>query len=311
MDIPRRKLESVSDIISPASNSFPSRGGFFRSHSLHDHQEHFLSKSSSFKKHPEREPLLHDPSCQKLGDAVSPLIDEGAWRGAADEAGLSAAKFSLSQEVLRQCAIAGPMVCVNLLQYSITVMSIMFVGHLGELELASASIANSLAGVLGYYVLVILASLAFKRPLLFPSLPFHSISSCKSRSRGERPGMCMQPARSHPPNNNNFSTHNLWCIFIRLMMLSLPFHSLIAILAQSWTTWNVSCSQPDHILWIVAPSQHVICGGELVFLFSWWCFPFPQSWTTWNVECSQPDHILRIITTSQHIICDEELVCFG
>ena len=173
MDISRRKLESASDIISPASNSFPSRGGFFRSHSLHDHQDHFLSKSSSFKRHPEREPLLHDPSCQKLGDAISPL-DEGAWRGAADEAELSAANFSLSQEVLRQCAIAGPMVCVNLLQYSITVMSIMFVGHLGELELASASIANSLAGVLGYYVLVILASFAFKRPLLsllFPSIP--------------------------------------------------------------------------------------------------------------------------------------------
>ena len=33
-------------------------------------------------------------------------------------------------------------------------MSVMFVGHLGALELASASIATSLAGVSGYYVLV-------------------------------------------------------------------------------------------------------------------------------------------------------------
>lgn len=46
------------------------------------------------------------------------------------------------------------MIGVNLLQYSITVLSVMFVGHLGELELASASIATSLASVLGYYVLV-------------------------------------------------------------------------------------------------------------------------------------------------------------
>lgn len=63
-------------------------------------------------------------------------------------------EFSISQEVVRQCWIAGPMIGVNLLQYSITVLSVMFVGHLGALELASASIATSLAGVMGYYVLV-------------------------------------------------------------------------------------------------------------------------------------------------------------
>lgn len=63
---------------------------------------------------------------------------------------------SLLHEVVRQCWIAVPMICVNLLQYSITVLSIMFAGHLGELELASASIATSLASVLGYFVLVTL-----------------------------------------------------------------------------------------------------------------------------------------------------------
>lgn len=51
------------------------------------------------------------------------------------------------------------MICVNHLQYSITVMSVMSFGHLGELELTSASIANSVAGVLGYYVLVIISCL--------------------------------------------------------------------------------------------------------------------------------------------------------
>lgn len=238
MDIPRRKLESVSNIISPASNSFPSRGGFFRSHSLHDHQDHFLSKSSSFKKHPEREPLLQNSPCQKLGDAAS-RPDGGGWRGAGDEAELSAAKFSLSQEVVRQCAIAGPMVCVNLLQYSITVMSIMFVGHLGELELASASIANSLAGVLGYYVLVIRASLAFKRPLL--SLLFPTISYLVANLDEELNNLecvCSQP--DHILRIITTSQHIIsdgcFVYFIRLMMLSLPFHSLTANLAQSGTT---------------------------------------------------------------------------
>lgn len=60
-----------------------------------------------------------------------------------------------TQEVVRQCWIAVPMICVNLMQYFVTVLSVMFVGHLGELELARASIATSLASVLGYYVLVL------------------------------------------------------------------------------------------------------------------------------------------------------------
>lgn len=46
------------------------------------------------------------------------------------------------------------MVCTNLLQYSITIVSIIYVGHLGELELSSASIATSFASVTGYTLLV-------------------------------------------------------------------------------------------------------------------------------------------------------------
>jgi hypothetical protein len=57
-------------------------------------------------------------------------------------------------EVRKQCVIAGPMVCTNLLQYSITIVSIIYVGHLGELELSSASIATSFASVTGYTLLV-------------------------------------------------------------------------------------------------------------------------------------------------------------
>lgn len=52
-------------------------------------------------------------------------------------------------EIRKQLSIAGPMVCVALLQYLVIVVSVMFVGHTGELELAAASIAASFAGVSG------------------------------------------------------------------------------------------------------------------------------------------------------------------
>ncbi|XP_057868210.1 protein DETOXIFICATION 16 isoform X2 [Cryptomeria japonica] len=58
------------------------------------------------------------------------------------------------EEVKKQCWIAGPMVSVNLLQFSLQVMSIMVVGHLGELALSSASIATSFANFSGFSVMI-------------------------------------------------------------------------------------------------------------------------------------------------------------
>jgi len=150
MDIPPRLNRSLSAQIAAHSSpvsSFPSRGGFYRAHSVTDFQSAFYSPS-----HPK----------PAISDLAEPLLQQQATESKRDY-GFSTGthreleapkKFFLSQEVRRQCWIAGPMICVNLLQYSITVLSVMFVGHLGELELASASIATSLAGVLGYYVLV-------------------------------------------------------------------------------------------------------------------------------------------------------------
>jgi MATE family multidrug resistance protein len=99
---------------------------------------------------------------QEQDGVVEKKEDGWGYRGAGDVEAAGAEvllppvpqKLTIWQEVRRQCWLAGPMVCVNLLQYSITVVSVAFVGHLGELELASASIASSLAGVLGYYVLL-------------------------------------------------------------------------------------------------------------------------------------------------------------
>lgn len=58
------------------------------------------------------------------------------------------------EEVKRQLCLAGPLIGVSLLQYSLQVISIMFVGHLSELSLSSASIATSFASVTGFSVLV-------------------------------------------------------------------------------------------------------------------------------------------------------------
>lgn len=57
-------------------------------------------------------------------------------------------------EVKRQLWLAGPLIAVSLLHYSIQVISVMFVGHLGELPLSGASMATSFANVTGFSVLV-------------------------------------------------------------------------------------------------------------------------------------------------------------
>jgi hypothetical protein len=155
-----RVASSRQVIMSPAS-SFPSRGGYYRTHSLtEDQQAYSLARSGSYKSQyaadraaeSVSEPLL--ASNEKEVDLEATKLENSVSRTRLNES----EKWSLQKEVRRQCMLAGPMVCVNVLQYSITVVSVAFVGHLGQLELASASIATSLAGVLGYYVLVCIIS---------------------------------------------------------------------------------------------------------------------------------------------------------
>ncbi|URE49147.1 Mate efflux family protein [Musa troglodytarum] len=57
-------------------------------------------------------------------------------------------------EARRLLSLAGPLIAASLLQYSLQLISIMFVGHLGELTLSGASMATSLANVSGFSVLV-------------------------------------------------------------------------------------------------------------------------------------------------------------
>ena len=66
---------------------------------------------------------------------------------------IQAAPPSIIGEVKTQISLAGPLVAINLLQYCLQVISLMFVGHLGELSLSGASMATSFANVSGFSVL--------------------------------------------------------------------------------------------------------------------------------------------------------------
>ncbi|KAJ0545392.1 putative multi antimicrobial extrusion protein [Helianthus annuus] len=60
----------------------------------------------------------------------------------------------LVEEMKKLGFVAGPMVAVTLSQYLLQVISVMMVGHLGELALSSTSIAISLSSVTGFSLMV-------------------------------------------------------------------------------------------------------------------------------------------------------------
>lgn len=65
-------------------------------------------------------------------------------------------------EVRRLGYIAGPMVAVNLSQYFLQIISIMMVGHLGQLSLSSTAIAISFCAVSGFSLIVSTSSCSDK-----------------------------------------------------------------------------------------------------------------------------------------------------
>uniref|UniRef100_A0A0A9FLN9 Protein DETOXIFICATION n=1 Tax=Arundo donax TaxID=35708 RepID=A0A0A9FLN9_ARUDO len=58
-----------------------------------------------------------------------------------------------ARDVKKQLFLAGPLIVGFLLQNIVQMVSVMFVGHLGELALSSASVATSFAGVTGFSLL--------------------------------------------------------------------------------------------------------------------------------------------------------------
>ncbi|CAK8534220.1 unnamed protein product [Lathyrus sativus] len=67
-------------------------------------------------------------------------------------------RANVVEEVIKVLWLAGPLVFVSLLNYSLQVIAIMFVGHVGELPLAGASVATSFATATGFNVMTGMAS---------------------------------------------------------------------------------------------------------------------------------------------------------
>lgn len=61
------------------------------------------------------------------------------------------------EEAKKQLLFSLPMIVTNVFYYSITLVSVMIAGHLGELELAGATLANSWAVVTGIATMVTLS----------------------------------------------------------------------------------------------------------------------------------------------------------
>jgi MATE family multidrug resistance protein len=82
-------------------------------------------------------------------------------------------------EAGRLAALAAPMIAVALLQLMMQLISTIMVGHLGEVPLAGAAIANSLTNVSGFSVLVSVDSLG---QLGCSSFPFFKKKSIQNSS---------------------------------------------------------------------------------------------------------------------------------
>ncbi|KAM7272693.1 hypothetical protein ACFE04_027356 [Oxalis oulophora] len=59
-------------------------------------------------------------------------------------------KVEIMGELKKQMQLAVPLIVVSFLQYNFLLISIMFIGHLSQISLASASMATSIAGVTGF-----------------------------------------------------------------------------------------------------------------------------------------------------------------
>ncbi|KAH9624942.1 hypothetical protein KSS87_004434 [Heliosperma pusillum] len=70
----------------------------------------------------------------------------------------SISKAEVFEEAKKQFTLAGPLIAVSILQFCVQLITIMFVGHLGQLPLSSVSLGTSFASATGLYVLLGMSS---------------------------------------------------------------------------------------------------------------------------------------------------------
>nr|CAD1842706.1 unnamed protein product [Ananas comosus var. bracteatus] len=106
----------------------------------------------------------------------SPLLPSSSSSSSSEQNPNPPISIAVADEVPRQLGLAAPLIAVSLLQYLLQVISVMVVGHLGELALSGASVAASFANVTGFSVLSLLllytiftgkASIINRSPFLF------------------------------------------------------------------------------------------------------------------------------------------------
>ncbi|KAK6921242.1 Multi antimicrobial extrusion protein [Dillenia turbinata] len=87
-----------------------------------------------------------------------PSLSSSLIHGEEEEKGTRVRRKDVIEEVKKQLWLAGPLISVNVLQFCLQLISVMFVGHLGELALSSASMATSFASVTGNSLMTGMAS---------------------------------------------------------------------------------------------------------------------------------------------------------
>ncbi|XP_051200423.1 protein DETOXIFICATION 16 isoform X2 [Lolium perenne] len=90
--------------------------------------------------------------------------------------------LSIGEEVKRQLWLAGPLIAGNLLQNLIPMISVMLVGHLGELPLAGASVANSFATVTGFSLMGMATALDTLCGQAYGARQYHLLGIYKQRA---------------------------------------------------------------------------------------------------------------------------------
>lgn len=99
-----------------------------------------------------------------LDNTTSPLLEAGGDDDHEEEEATSSGRRWWKrvldlEEAKNQVVFSLPMILANVFYYAIPLVSVMHAGHLGQLELAGATLANSWATVTGFAFMVTTLSL--------------------------------------------------------------------------------------------------------------------------------------------------------
>ncbi|KAG8388008.1 hypothetical protein BUALT_Bualt02G0080400 [Buddleja alternifolia] len=96
----------------------------------------------------------YDEDVMNTTPLIESIVNKDAAAGAGAGAVSDGRKERMMEEVKKQLWLAGPLILVSVLQFCLQLISVMFVGHLGELSLSAASMATSFASVTGFSLLM-------------------------------------------------------------------------------------------------------------------------------------------------------------